>query len=97
MSRIKEDGYEEVTIETPDGGEQVVKIDSYLLGLQIHEAAQEHKAAGGANSEWAKKVRAILKKNGMDLSTKAALDAADAIQLAMGEDEKKSEATPPAE
>lgn len=91
MIQIKDDGYDDVEIESPDGTKTIVPINSYLVGLQIVEAAEEHKAADGKASEWAEKVRAILKANGMDLSTKAAIDAADAIQLAMGDAEKKSE------
>lgn len=98
MIRIKDDGYEDVEIELPDGTVNVVRLNTYLVGFQLVEAGNEHKASDGTASQWAERVRAILDANGLkDLSTKACIDAADAILGEMKKTEGKSEATPPAE
>lgn len=95
MIQIKDDGYEDAEVESSDGTKTVVRLNVYLVGLQLIESAKEHKAAEGKHSEWAEKVRVILEASGIvGLSTKACLDAAGAIQAAMGDAEKKSEPVP---
>ena len=95
---VKEDGYEEVKVILPDGaGESSVRLDVYLTGFTLSEAAKSWRAAGDPTHKWVAATQVIFADLGLPgLSGKAANDLANQILTAFEAIEGKPSATPQA-
>ena len=92
---VVEDGYVDVNVTNPNGeGGQTKQLDVYIVGHAAAALIRQYEAEGRPAGKWSEQAKELLAKYGVNVSAKTADEICYRLINMLGDQTKKSEATP---